>query len=334
MKQFGFPQVHRGGDGGGEGGGGADGEAEDALAEALDHTDFSSNSVGLGGLANSDFSSMEVDMGIDEVGFENIDWGSYGPSQSFADTWESLGLGYNNNNPGVGIDEVGFENIDWGSYGPSSPGVDVVDWEDYNSIDAQAPNMSYSPGFASRDTPGFRSALEFPVSDWSTTPTDQSRGWGLPGPAVAAITVNPSQSPGSPGSFEHAPSYANPTQGQSFGLPAANYPGAGVSEIDWGAAAQAGLGNVVHNTFGNISAESLAQRQAQNIPYTHTSTDGYQSLMHPTRGSLAPELLSYEQQQRTPYQQTSTDGFTSWVHPQRGNISADDPEVLALLRRG
>jgi hypothetical protein len=363
MKTFGFPQIMRDGGGGdGGGGSGADGDWEDAYAEAAnDHTDFSSNAVGLGGLANSDFSSMEPDMGFDELGFGGVDWDAYGPSQSFADrgasAWGAQGFGQ-------GMDEVGFSNVDWGGpsssfdtawgnlgvgfnnpgtgdpfgfgpngdFGRSSPSVDVVGWNDFNSIDRGAPpnadlSWATSPAesFHERSSPfaGRFGAVGQQVSDWSNTPFGQpSHGWGL-GPSIAAITVNPSQS--NPGTFDQAmPGQATPATA-NFGLPAATHPGARAGEIDWAAVSNAGLNSISSNSRANVSPEMLAMDQARHIP----QSNGAGGWMTDTRGNVGLDLLQMEADHYTPYQWAPG----QWISNTRGNLSEDDPEVQAVIAR-
>jgi hypothetical protein len=350
MKQFGFPQIARGGDGGGEGGGGADGMDAYGMAEPTDMTLDTIDVIGgLGGPGgpgdpNGGFSS---DYGVDSFS---------GPG--------SLDLTADNFSDPAGIGAHNFT----GGFGYGLDGVPAGITS--NFADRGAPFWGLAsnpqPGFANRfgginDTTHAIGAQSFasppawgpassppPPPPWASPFAEPSRGLpqqlfndrftGLPGkglspynpgPSIAEIPVQQTV----PGRYSQTPPGAAPTESR-FGLPAANHPGARVGEIDWAAASQAGLDNFRHNTLGEVSAEGMAIRQAQNtIPFVHTSTDGYQSLMHPTRGSVAPELLAYEQQQNTPYQQTSTDGFTSWVHPQRGFIGEDDPEVQALMAR-
>jgi hypothetical protein len=352
MKQFGFPQIARG-DGGGDGGGGdgSDGEAEDAYAEAYanDHTDFSSNAVGLGSLANSDFSSMEPDMGFDEVGFGNVDWDAYGPSQSFADRagpafsafeptdwgqgpnqgvaqdYDPFGFGPNGTfgQPGQSFaDTWGQMGLGYNNPTASNPGVDVVGWDQYNSIDAQAPAMSYGPAYASRDTPGFRSAMDFPVSDWSNAP---SLGWGWsPGQSIGQIEVSrgPDGQVGqvTPGT----PQGSMPTS--SYGLPAAMYPGARAGEIDFAAISNSGIDTLFSNTRGNVSPAALAAEQARHIP----RPNGSGGWMTDTRGNISLDLYDpNETVPGDPYEWAPG----QWISDTRGNLSPDDSAVQAVMAR-
>jgi hypothetical protein len=237
----------------------------------------------------------------------------------------------------AGFADRGFQGVPARSWGYANNPVQVVNWNDFNSIDAQAPpppNLNWATAPTSsiheRSAP-FASrfgALGQPVTNWSNVPSYRgpSDPWA-PGPAVANITVNPSRS--NPGTF------AQPATAQSYGLPAATYPGASPSTIDWQAIADSGISSMISNTRGTVSPELMAYEQSRFIPQQHTAADGYQSWWSPGQGFVDPQALADNATRyNTPYQQTSTDGFTSWVHPQRGNISADDPEVLALLRRG
>jgi hypothetical protein len=248
--------------------------------------------------------------------------GTFGQrGQGFADAWGAQGLGYNTN--------------------PSGP-VGLNDWQGPNQV-AQAhdpfgfgargtfglePGMSYSPAYApSYSPPTSQSVWANPgVNGLMFDPNAVQQQQWAPGPPIASITVNPSQS--NPGHYEQAPPGATPTAGPStglsYGLPAATHPGARAGELDFGAIAGSGIDSLFSNTRGNVSPEALAYDQARHIPQQISPTDWFSE----ARGNVSPELLEMEAAQSRPYQMP-----WGWMSNTRGNLSEDDPEVQAVMAR-
>jgi hypothetical protein len=370
MKTFGFPQIMRDGGGGdGGGGAGADGDWEDAYASANDHTDFSSNSVGLGGLANSDFSSMEPDMGFDEVGFGNVDWGSYGPavdigdrgfSQSFSPGFASYGpnqgtaqesdpFGFGAHgtfgqpssfdtawgNLGVGYNNPGtgdpFGFGPTGDFGRGGPSVDVVGWNDFNAIDRAAPpNADLS---------------------WATSPAESFHERSSPfAGRFGAIGQQVSDWSNTP--------FGQPSQGWGYGPPIAGIT-VNPSQSNPGTFDQAMPGQATPATanFG-LPAATHPGARAGEIDWAAVSNAGLNSISSNTRANVSPEMLAYDQARSIPQQISPTDWFSEargnvspellemeaaqsrpyqmpwgWMSNTRGNLSEDDPEVQAVIAR-
>jgi hypothetical protein len=365
MRQFGFPQIARGdggGDGGG-GDGGSDGDWEDAYAEAAnDYTDFSSQNYDIAGLnvdnyADPDalgaeaYENQDFGYGLDQsIGQSfadrgaNVGWGPSSPDipemdpfgtfdmpgqqgPGFAAAWGQQGVGYNTNPSGpVGMpggDPWGFDDRGANVWG-SPPAMSSHGITSFPGLASRgAPDLSWATTPQAMDPRGV-GVTSYAPSDWFGTPTDQSRGWA-PGPPIASITVNPSQS--NPGHYEQAPSIpgqAAPTTGLSYGLPAATHPGARAGEVDFGAIAGSGIDTLFSNTRGNVSPEALAYDQARNIPQQIGPNDWFSE----ARGNIRPELLQMEADHNTPYQMP-----WGWMSNTRGNLSEDDPEVQAVMAR-
>jgi hypothetical protein len=270
MKQFGFPQIARGGDGGGGGGGGESGDAMDAYG--MGHTDFSSANVGLGGLANTDFSAMEPDMGFDEQGFSGIDdWGGPVDAVDFAGRG-----GFGSQGFGQGYDEVGFDTA-FGQPGQGPGGWDDVGFDMAFGMPGSAPSSSFDEagfgglggigGFAdawgglgighntnpgpsnpnlAQGFPAFRGdwGLQFGLPEWIDLPQgtpnapSSNVAFGLPGsqgePAGSSPGGFGAPSNASPTSAPSAPSAPPGVTVGSFGLPAGTPVGYATPNMSFG----------------------------------------------------------------------------------------------------
>jgi hypothetical protein len=253
MEGFGFPQIARG-DGGGDGGGGggADGDWEDAYAEALSdygpvgHTDFSSQAYGLTSDNFSDPGQLgapayeqDFGLGLDQVvdnTFAERGSTAWGPAQGLGDQTDPGGPG-----PGPGF----------------GPGVDVVGWDQYNSIDQALDTQQSSTHAAIGQGPRGGS----PDLSWATAPgpLEQPSDWfaslgllsntpGSPWGSPTSITVNAQPQglgdqtdPGGPGPGigpAGTPTSSSPVSGPVAGFaPEANPFGQGYSPspTSWGA---------------------------------------------------------------------------------------------------
>jgi hypothetical protein len=346
IRQFGFPQIARGGDGGGGGGGGEEGDPMDAYASVSEPFGLTSDNFSdPDNLGAEAYEAQDFGYGLDQaIDPGNLDFShsfgqpgygfdvSMGLDQStpgFADVWSGLGVGHNNNpgqsNPNGPPDWQGpnqtAQVADPFGFGPRGTFEPDLSW-------ATTPPMSFherGAPFASRF-----GALGQPVSDWSNTPSYRgpTNPWA-PGPAVAAITVNPSFS--NPGTYEQSlPGQATPTAAQTYGLPSATHPGASPQELDWNAIAQSGISQMFSNRAGFVSPEAIAADQARSIPQQTTMANGEQQWMTDRSGFVDPSAMEYNAAQSRPYQISPG----QWFSDTQGWLSADNPDVLALLRRG
>jgi hypothetical protein len=232
------------------------------------------------------------------------------------------------------------------------PNVDVVNWNDFNSIDAQAPG-SVASNFALR---GDSFADRFGAAPgWASPLSDPSRGLpqqlfndrfaGLPGrglspwapgPSIGQVAVTPSQT--NPGMLsQSAPGQATPGQSsptQAFGLPAATHPGWGSTELDWNAIAGSGIDSMISDRAGTISPETLAIQQSQHIPQWAEAYGPQAGYWHNNRGAISPELLEIEAERNRPQYIQAYGPTPGYWADERGAISDQDPEVLAMIARG
>jgi hypothetical protein len=364
MKQFGFPQIHRGGDGGGGGGGGESGM--DAFGMAMGPTDIALDTIDVvGGLGGPGGHGEPNDGFSSEYGVDSFSGpGSLGlTSDNFSDPG---GIGAHNftGGFGYGLDGVPAPTSNFADRGapvwglrsnpqPSfvGPNVDIVNWNDFNAIDAQAPG-SVANNFAVRgDSFADRfGGQQAPAPGWASPFSDPSRGLpqqlfddrfaGLPGkglspwapgPSIGQIAVTPSQA--NPGGYSQAtPGQSTPTE--AFGLPAATHPGWSSTELDWNAIAGSGIDSMISDRAGTISPETLAIQQSQYIPQwaeAYGPTPGY---WHNNRGAIDPAMLEIEAAQNRPQYIQAYGPTPGYWADERGAISDQDPEVLAMIARG
>lgn len=358
MKQFGFPEVARGGDGGGGGGGGDSEDAMDAYGLSMDlpEIDVIGGQVE-GALAGP--SGFDAAYGVDSFS----DASSLGlTSDNFSDPGQ-LGANAYTGGFGFGLDGVPAQDFApsnfadrgapvWGFSNNPRPGVEIVSPDQFNRIDAQAPG-SIATNFALR---GDAFADRFggpqgPAQGFASPFNEPSRGLpqqlfddrfvGLPGrglspwapgPSIGQVAVSPSQS--TPGAFSHAPGTppgATPTQ--AFGLPAAAHPGFGPQELDWNAIAGSGIESMLSNTRGFVSPEGIANQQAQHVPQPMTMAGGQPAWFSQAQGFVDPGQLEADAAYNRPYQMARPDGTQHWFSNQRGFIGDDDPDVQAMIAR-
>jgi hypothetical protein len=246
--------------------------------------------------------------------------GPTGPTgQGFADAWGNTNVGYNTNPSGP--------------VGMSGPGGDPWGFDDRGaSVWANPGNLST---VASNPDQGWSSPFgqTSPGPGWGPGSVMDGRFAGLPGRGIEAWSPGPSvgtvevargpdgQTYGGPrGSL---PAGAGPTA--SFGLPAANHPGARAGEIDWAAVSNAGLDTISSNVRGNMSTEAIAMDQARHIP----RPNGSGGWLTDTRGNVGLDLLQMEADHYAPYQWAPG----QWISNTRGNLPAEDPEVQAVIAR-
>jgi hypothetical protein len=247
--------------------------------------------------------------------------GPTGPTgQGFADAWGNTGVGYNSNPSGpVGMGGPGGD-----PWGFDDRGASVWGNPGNLSTVASNPDLSWATTPQAMDPRGV-GVTSYAPSDWFNTPQQQpSPGWGPPGPSVVTVEVArgpDGQTYGGPrGSL---PAGAGPTA--SFGLPAANHPGARAGEIDWAAVSNAGLDTISSNMRGNMSTEAIAMDQARHIP----RPNGSGGWLTDTRGNVGLDLLQMEADHYAPYQWAPG----QWMSNTRGNLPAEDPEVQAVIAR-
>jgi hypothetical protein len=84
------------------------------------------------------------------------------------------------------------------------------------------------------------------------------------------------------------------------------------------------------NRAGFVSPEAIAADQARSIPQQTTMANGEQQWMTDRSGFVDPSAMEYNAAQSRPYQISPG----QWFSDTQGWLSADNPDVLALLRRG